>query len=72
MRWRGRQRKVNFLDVFTVVAFLAGESEEPLFKDWVFSVPEREAEAEPSLSIADAEQAIFSPTVGAAARMIGG
>jgi hypothetical protein len=37
----GIQITVRLLNVLAVVAFMPGETEEPLFQDWVVPVPER-------------------------------
>jgi hypothetical protein len=71
---RVRRRRVEiepaFLDVFAVIAFVTGQTVQAFLEDRVVLVPERDGEAEPALAIGDAEQAIFAPAIGAAARVI--
>ena len=59
---------VMFLDVFAVVAFVAGQAEQTLFKNWVFAVPHPDGEAETLLRITVTTDAVFGPAVGALAR----
>jgi hypothetical protein len=68
----GRRRVevvVALLDVFAVIAFGAGETEEALFQDGIFSVPESDGKAEPAFAVGQPEQPVFSPAVRAAARL---
>src|SRR5690606_4510067 len=71
-RVRGRpvEREVLLLHVLAVVALGPREPEEPLLQDRVALVPEREREAEASAGIAEAEQAVLAPAIGAAARVV--
>jgi hypothetical protein len=61
----GIQIKVIFLNVLAVVAFMAGETEEPLFQDWVLPVPERKREAYVLVTVAKAGETVFVPPVDA-------
>src|SRR5262249_10659413 len=61
---------VELLDVLAVVALVAGEPEQPLLDDRVALVPDREREREPALPVADPEQAVLAPAVGAAAGVV--
>src|SRR5205085_6958023 len=61
---------VTLLYVLAVIPFAVGEPEQPFFQDGVAPVPERHRKAQPLLVIADAEQAVFAPPVGAAARRV--
>ncbi len=70
MRRRRVEVEVALLDVLAVVAFRPGQTEEPLLENRIASVPKGEGEAQPPLSVADAEQAVLSPAVGAAARVL--
>src|SRR5436309_2242405 len=54
MRGRGVEEVVAVLHVFAVIAFVAGEAEEPLLEDRIVPVPEREREAQPALAVGDA------------------
>ncbi|MGC4089204.1 MAG: hypothetical protein QM756_15230 [Polyangiaceae bacterium] len=71
-RRRSVQVVVELLDVLTVIAFRPGQAEQALLQDGVAFVPQREREAQARLAVTNAEQAIFAPAVGAAARLIVG
>src|SRR5205085_4262831 len=64
--------KVVFLDVFTVVAFGAGQAEEALFENRVLLIPQAEREAQVLAAVANAQQAVFAPAEGAAAGLVVG
>src|SRR5215831_14895755 len=68
---RVRRRRVEveeaLLHVLTVIAFRAGEAEQPLLQDRIAPVPQREGEADAALAIGDAEQPVFAPAIGAEA-----
>ena len=53
-----------------MIALGAGEAEQPLLENRVAAVPKCEREAEPAFAIADAQQAILAPAVGAAAGLV--
>src|SRR5207237_769831 len=55
-----------------VVALRGHEAEEALLEDGVALVPQREAEAEDLVAVADGGQAVLAPAVGAAARLVVG
>ena len=62
--------KVQFLDVFTVVAFGVVEAEQTFLEDCVTLVPQRQAQA-PALSlVTETGQSILAPSIGAAACML--
>src|SRR5688572_8414241 len=71
---RGRRRGIDvvveLLHVLAVVALGTREPEQPLFQDRIPVVPERDRKADPRLAVAEAEQTIFTPTIGAAARVV--
>src|SRR5207247_3732051 len=46
------------------------QAEEPLLEDRVAPVPQRDREAQPALAVADPEESILTPAVGAAAGVI--
>src|SRR5581483_36795 len=58
------------LDVLAMVPLGAGEAEEPLLEDRVAAVPQSQREADAALAVADPQQAILPPAVGAAAGVI--
>ncbi len=69
----GRRRVeivVTLLDVLAVVAFRAGQAEQPLFENRIAAVPKCQSEAEPALAIGEAEQPVLAPAVGAAASLV--
>ena len=72
VRRRVIQVEVAFLDVFAVVAFVVGQTEEPLFEERVATVPKREREADVLMSIAEPGEAVLVPAVGAGSRVIVG
>ena len=53
-----------------MIPFGASEAEQPLLEYRVLSIPEREAECEPTLAIADAEQPVLAPAIRSASRML--
>src|SRR5581483_3812493 len=67
---RGVEVVVALLDVLAVVALGTPEPEQALLQDGVLSVPEREREAEAALPVADPEQPVLAPAVGAAPGVI--
>src|SRR5688572_7253635 len=68
--WRRVEVVVALLHVLAVVAFLPGDTEQPLLENGVALVPEREREAQTALPVADAEESILAPSVGAASRVV--
>src|SRR5262245_50281800 len=70
VRRRRIEIEIIFLDVFAVIAFVAGEAEEALLENRVLAVPEGQREADILMAVADTSQAVFAPAVGAAARMV--
>src|SRR5215208_5644369 len=72
MGGRRVQIEVVLLHVLAVVAFGAGEAEEALLEDGVGLVPEGKGETEGALVVADAEQAVLAPAVGAGAGVVVG
>src|SRR5690242_6327829 len=61
---------VALLHVFAMVAFVAGEAEQPLLQDRVAAIPEREREADALMAIADAGKPILIPAVRIGSREI--
>ncbi len=70
MARRGVEIVVELLDVLTVIAFAVREPEEALFEDRVAAVPHRHAKAQPLLGIGETPDAVFTPAIHAAARVI--
>ena len=54
-----------------MIAFAAGEPEEPFLENHILFVPERHGEADALVTIRDSSQAVFVPAVGARPRVIG-
>src|SRR5215831_7376967 len=70
MRWRGIQVIVKLLHVFAVIAFAIGETKNTFLQNGVFSVPEGQRQTEALMIVAEAGNGIFTPTIGAAARLV--
>src|SRR5262249_39936179 len=58
------------LDVLTVVALRAGESEQPLLDDRVVAVPHRQSEAQVLPAIADTTEAVLPPAIRPRSRVV--
>src|SRR5271169_6891981 len=54
-----------FLHVLAVVSLRAGQPERALLQDRVTAVPQRQAQAQPLLHVAEPGQAVLTPPVGA-------
>jgi len=61
----GVQVEVVLLDVLAVIALRASQTEQALFQDAIVLVPQRERETQSAVVIADTQQPVFAPTVGA-------
>src|SRR2546430_3744047 len=72
VRWCGIEIEIIFFDVFSVIAFVAGEAKNTFFEDWVAAVPKGERETDHLMAIAEAGDAIFSPAICARTGMIVG
>src|SRR5262249_17414134 len=70
VRWRRIEVEVVFLDVFAVVALVAGQTEDSFFQNGIALVPQRQGKTGHLSAIADAGQAIFVPTVSAGTSVI--
>src|SRR5436190_17367005 len=70
MRRRRVEVEVTFFDIFAVVALRIGEAEQAFLQDRIAPVPKGPCKAESPFAIADAQQTILAPTVGAAAGMV--
>src|SRR5579884_1397864 len=67
---RGIEIIVNLFDILAVIAFFIGQAKEACFENGIFAVPEARGEAEILMVVANAENAVFGPAVGARARLI--
>ena len=70
MRRRRVKIEVVFFDVFTVIPFTASQPEQALFQNRITAVPECQSETHYLMTIANAGQAVFIPTVGARSGVI--
>jgi hypothetical protein len=70
VRRRGVEVEVRLLHVLAVVALGRHQAEEALLQDRVALVPEREAQAEDLVAVAEAREAVLPPAVGLAARVV--
>ena len=59
---RGVEIVVALLDVFAVVAFAVGQTEQPFFENRIAAVPERERKAEPAFTIGNAQAGHLHPS----------
>ena len=64
MGWGGVEVVVALLAVLTVVPLRTRQTKETLLEDGVLLVPESHRETETALSVADAQQAVLSPSIG--------
>ena len=64
--------EVVFLYVLAVIAFVAGQAEDPFFQDGIAFVPQSQGKTDLLLAVADASQPIFIPAVGARTGVIVG
>jgi len=62
--------EVIFLHILAMIAFVAGQPEETLFEDGIRPVPEREAEADELVAVADRGEAVLVPAISARAGVI--
>src|SRR5262249_48721286 len=62
--------KVIFLYVLPMISLRIGQSEEPLFEDGIFSIPERQRETQCHVVVGDPRDAILSPAIRARARVV--
>src|SRR6516165_5247829 len=70
MRRRAIEIVVELLDVLTVIAFAVGEPEQALLEDRVAPVPQCHRETQPLLVVREPRDAILTPAVSTAARLI--
>src|SRR6516165_3570782 len=69
MRWRRVEVEVLLFDVLPVVALVAAKSIQPFFQDGVETIPEGQPKANQLMAVAEAADAVFSPTVGSRVRV---
>src|SRR5215469_10628062 len=58
------KKVVVLLHILTMIAFRAGQAEEPLLENRVSLIPQAERETQPALFVTDTQQTIFAPAVG--------
>src|SRR6185503_15675014 len=69
--WIGALRVlIELLHVLVVIAFAVGQSEQPLLQNRIAAVPQRQRQTQSLLVIAESSEAVFTPAINAAARMI--
>jgi hypothetical protein len=69
---QGVQVPPVLLDVLAVIALRAGQPERTFLQDRVAPVPQRQAQAQPLVDIAESGQAVLPPPVGPRSRVIVG
>ena len=70
VRRRRVEVEITFLDVLAVVALRVGQAKQALLQNRIATIPQRQCEAEAAFAIAQAEQTILAPAVGAAAGVV--
>ena len=70
MRRRGIEVEVLLLHILPVIPLRPRQAEQALLQDGVLPVPQRQRKAQPALAVGHAQQAIFTPAIGAATRMV--
>src|SRR5262249_14416951 len=70
VRRRGVEVVIAFLHVLAVIALIVRQAEQPLLQNRVSPIPQGDREAENLLVVADPEDPVLSPSVGAAPRDI--
>jgi len=61
---------IEFLDVLAVIAFAVGQAEQALLEDGISLVPQGERQAQLLLGIGESGNAVFAPSIGAAACVV--
>jgi hypothetical protein len=61
---------VVLFNIFSMVAFMAVQSEQSFLKDSVLSVPESQRQTEILLIVRNSGDSIFSPSIGSTASMV--
>ena len=72
MAWGRIEVVIELLDVLAVIAFAVGQPKHSLLQNRIALVPQRKAEAQTLLRIGETREPIFSPAVGATARVVVG
>ena len=62
--------EITFLDILAVVALAVGQAEQAFLEDGILAIPKSWSETEAALAVAPTEEAIFTPAVNAASRVI--
>src|SRR5881397_3496381 len=66
----GVEVKVVLLDVFSMVPFVPGETEEPLFENRIPAIPQGQGKTETLMVVTDPGQTVFAPAIGPGAGMV--
>ena len=70
MRRRRIDVEIDLLHVLRVIALRPRQPEQPLLEDRVLAVPQGQRETQAALAVADPQQAVLAPAVGAAAGVV--
>src|SRR5262245_30265128 len=70
MRRRGVQVVVELLRVFAVIALAIGEAKKTLLQNSVLAIPESQRQTDSLMIVAEAGDAILTPTIGTTARLV--
>src|SRR5690348_1270450 len=67
---RAVQIIIILLDVLAVIGLAVGQAEDPLLKDRVLAIPERQRKAQSLLVVTDRGKPILSPVIGTRASLV--
>src|SRR5262249_26024722 len=62
--------KVVFLYVLAMIPFVARETKNALFENWIAAIPQGKRETNHLMAVADTRYAVFSPAIGAGTGVI--
>src|SRR6202051_2943091 len=63
--WRGIQVEVIFFYILAMISLMPGTTEEPLLQDMIATVPHGQTETNHLMTVADASDTVFAPSIGA-------
>ena len=67
---RGIEIEVVLLDVFAVIAFVAGEAEQPFLQNWIFAIPHRQGKTNKLAAVGNPHDSVFAPTIRSRTRVV--
>src|ERR1700736_2015649 len=70
MRWRSIEVVIDLFDVFAMVSLAVRETEQALLQNRILLIPEREPHANALVTVAEAANTVFAPTIGATTGVI--